>query len=462
MKESRLASAMAYLDEDLISQAEEYITPHRKWYQNKWMKWGMMAAGILLFVLASVLLLETQKLSGKPQEILACIPNVEGFEDEGRMELTEESFIIGESEEYVDITMGDSETSKDLLESLLGNSIIVWHGEKETAIKREEFGIENGIAILEPGDYLFTPINGNGEILEVVTSGETSEEDNKEENNETGNEQIESKQIEEKKEEGPMKRKLLLVGILFITVGLCIGGIAIRLDDTSVKESKKDENTLETGQNVSKIEKDMSEDEEDDLQFFAPPENVSNMEPTEPLINEGKLTMVSGTVMEVSDQWILIRYGEENGNLCRLMIDEDVNVQVKWDGSGLMEGAISQVVEGREISVSYSGGIDGSYPARAYGVSRIIVELPRPTGIIEGTIEKIYDEKSILLNGTDDGLHSSKYWVGTSDDVKIFVGGSQADSSQLKVGQRVLMIYTGGILESYPAQIPGVLEIIAE
>ncbi len=52
MKESRLANAMQYLDEDLIAQAEEYMPLYKKWYQSAWIKWGVMAAGLLLVVSA--------------------------------------------------------------------------------------------------------------------------------------------------------------------------------------------------------------------------------------------------------------------------------------------------------------------------------------------------------------------------------------------------------------------------
>lgn len=54
MKESRLASAMQYLDEDLISQAEVYVSPNKKWYQNNWMRWGTIAASILLMISISL------------------------------------------------------------------------------------------------------------------------------------------------------------------------------------------------------------------------------------------------------------------------------------------------------------------------------------------------------------------------------------------------------------------------
>ena len=52
MKESRMAYAMQYLDEDLIAQAEEYMPLYKKWYQSAWIKWGVMAAGFLLVVSA--------------------------------------------------------------------------------------------------------------------------------------------------------------------------------------------------------------------------------------------------------------------------------------------------------------------------------------------------------------------------------------------------------------------------
>jgi len=50
MIESRLADAMQYLDEDLISQAELYVPLQKKWYQRNWAKWGTIAASIVLMI----------------------------------------------------------------------------------------------------------------------------------------------------------------------------------------------------------------------------------------------------------------------------------------------------------------------------------------------------------------------------------------------------------------------------
>ena len=50
MIEFRLADAMQYLDEDLISQAELYVPSQKKWYQRNWVKWGTIAASIVLMI----------------------------------------------------------------------------------------------------------------------------------------------------------------------------------------------------------------------------------------------------------------------------------------------------------------------------------------------------------------------------------------------------------------------------
>ena len=54
MKESRLVSAMQYLDEDLIAQAESYVSLQKKWYQSNWVRWGTIAASIVLILSASL------------------------------------------------------------------------------------------------------------------------------------------------------------------------------------------------------------------------------------------------------------------------------------------------------------------------------------------------------------------------------------------------------------------------
>ncbi len=427
MRESRLASAMQYLDEDLISQAEEYVPPHKKWYQNKWMKWGMLAAGILLFVLASIRLNELQNFSENSQKILAWIPeDVNDIEDSVNEFLTSGDKPTVTPEYNSSITPGESAIIEDDKESTLEVYIFeVHHNNKESATKREDF------------------------LLESPNLATHTVENNQEE----------STLPKEAREDSLMERKLLWIGILFVIIGLVICGIAIKSADKSGKESSNEEHISESNPEDS-LQTDGQQEANDDFLVFGPPDNSIDEKSAIPLTNEGKLTMINGTVLYVDENGILIRYGEEEGNICRLIIGEQVTVEVQWEGGSLMPADISQVVRGRTVHVTYNGGTDSDYPTGVYGVLRIIVELPKPFSIIEATIEEVHD-KTIVVNEKGKNGHG-KLWVGTGDDVKIFVGGSKAERSQLKAGQRVLVIYSGGILESYPGQVTGELEIIAE
>lgn len=244
-----------------------------------------------------------------------------------------------------------------------------------------------------------------------------------------------------------MKRKLWSGAILVGLMILCLVGCVRKPEDKS--------------ENISKNEEIKSEDDVKNEVDVS--KNLVTTTPTEQPEYEGKLATISGTVMEVNEEGILLRYGEEGGNVCLLVPSDETYVQVQYpqSESGLMDAEQSQVKAGRQIRAVYHGDLDDNYPARAYGVTRIIVNLPQPTTSMIGVIEEVY-ETSILVQETNDSYYNSKYYVSASEKVDIFVGGSKTDCSQLKVGQRVLIIYDGVVLESYPGQIPGTVEIIAE
>ena len=63
MKIPRLAIAMGYIDDDLISAAEVYKPHHKKWYQLNWLKYGAVAACICIVALITIPLLSEQVTS---------------------------------------------------------------------------------------------------------------------------------------------------------------------------------------------------------------------------------------------------------------------------------------------------------------------------------------------------------------------------------------------------------------
>jgi len=86
-------------------------------------------------------------------------------------------------------------------------------------------------------------------------------------------------------------------------------------------------------------------------------------------------------------------------------------------------------------------------------------QLPKADAVLTGKITQLYDD-TILLAGTGPGelyLVSNKLPVYDAD-------GRLADSSALQAGQNLEIGYSGGIMESYPAQLgsPSYLKITGQ